>query len=199
MHLVRLIIILSKKFDYFSSVHNILLIRSYLGNCQQYVSINGINSSILNLTSDVPRGSSLGPLLFLIYISDFRICLTECSGGHFADDTFFMYHSRKPIIIETTINTELKLVNNWLNLKKLSLNTGKIEVIFFHSSCHAFDYSKISIKFRRKKITCVEHIKYFGIYIDKFLWCGYHVQYFCTKLSMVCYQSLDLTLPLKHF
>ena len=73
------------------------------------------------------------------------------------------------------------MVNNWLNLNKI--NTGKTEVIFFHSPRHAFDYSKISIKFRGKKITPVDHIKYLGIYIDKFLSWDYHVQYLCTKLS----------------
>ena len=52
---------------------------------QQYVSISGIYSNILNLTCGVPQGSSLEPLLFLIYINDFRKCLNECSAGHFAD------------------------------------------------------------------------------------------------------------------
>ena len=54
-------------------------------------------------------------------------------AGNSADDTFIMCHSRKPKTIETIINTELILVNNWLNLNKLSLNTGKTEFIFFHS------------------------------------------------------------------
>ena len=77
-----------------------------------------------------------------------------------------MRHSRKSKTSETIINTELKLVNNWLNLNKLSYNIGKTEVIFFHSPRHTFDYSKISIIFRGKKITPVDHIKYLGIYID---------------------------------
>ena len=75
----------------------------------------------------------LGPLLFLIYINDFRICLNECSAGHSADDTFIMCHSRKPKTIETIISTELNLISNWPNLNKLSLNTGKTEVIYLHS------------------------------------------------------------------
>ena len=155
--------ILCKKLEYYGLRGKInQLILSYLINRSQYVSISGINSNILNLICGVPQGSSLGTLLFLIYINHFRVCLNECSAGNSADDTFIMCHSRKPKTIETIINTELILVNNWLNLNKLSLNTGETEFIFFHSPRHDFDYSKLSIKFRGKKTTHVGHIRYLG-------------------------------------
>ena len=42
---------------------------SYLSNRQQHVTINGIDSETKHISHDVPQGSVLGPLLFLIYIS----------------------------------------------------------------------------------------------------------------------------------
>ena len=86
-----------------------------------------------DVTCGVPQGSTLGPLLFLLYINDFRLCLSNTSSGHFADDTFIIFNSKKAKTIETVINTELKEVIKWLRLNKLSLNAGKTELIYFHS------------------------------------------------------------------
>ena len=71
------------------------LFKSYLSNRKQFVSLNGFESSKEDITCGVPQGSTLGPLLFLLYINDFRLCLTDASSGHFADDTFIIYNSKK--------------------------------------------------------------------------------------------------------
>lgn len=106
------------------------LIKSYLSKRSQYVSINNCDSDVQNINCGVPQGSCLGPLLFLIYINDFRLCLRNTEAGHFADDTYILYHSKKLKTLETVINYELKLVSNWLRLNKLSLNSDKMELIF---------------------------------------------------------------------
>ena len=44
--------------------------KSYLSDCMQRVTIDGASSPWKLITRGVPRGSILGPLLFLIYIND---------------------------------------------------------------------------------------------------------------------------------
>ena len=79
--------ILCDKLNYYGLRGNVnKLIKSYLTNRTQFVTINGQESETRDIICGVPQGSSLGPLLFLIYINDIRFCLSQTETGHFADD-----------------------------------------------------------------------------------------------------------------
>ena len=62
-----------------------------------------------------------------------------------------------------------QLGTKWLGLNKLSLNTGKTELVFFRSKQHSLNYNEISIKFNHKKLIPVDYVKYLGMHIDKYL------------------------------
>ena len=177
--------LLCDKLEYYGLRGNInKLIKSYLTDRKQYVSLSGFDSEIKNITCGVPQGSSLGPLLFLIYINDFRLCLDKTSSGHFADDTFLIFNSKNPKTIETVMNYELKLMTKWLRLNKLSLNAAKTELIFFHSQKHKLNYDDITIKLNRRiKLKPVDYVKYLGMLIDKYLSWNFHVNELCKKLA----------------
>ena len=160
------------------------LFKSYLSNRKQYVSLNGFDSTLEDITCGVPQGSTLGPLLFLLYINDFRLCLTETSSGHFADDTFIIYNSKKLKTIETIINYELKQVIKWLRLNKLSLNAGKTELIFFHSNFNKnINFDNVYINFNGIRLIPVDFVKYLGMFIDKHLNWNHHIYELRKKLS----------------
>ena len=66
-----------------SNTHN--WITSFLSNRKQRVSVNGALSDITDVTSGVPQGSVLGPILFLLYINDINENI-QSSIRLFADD-----------------------------------------------------------------------------------------------------------------
>ena len=176
--------VLCEKLNFYGLRGNVNnLLKSYLSNWKQYVSLKGFDSEVRDITCGVPQGSSLGLLLLLLYINDFRLCLSETSSGHFADDTFILYNSMKPKTIETIVHTELKRVVKWLRLNRLSLNAGKTELIFFHSMRRTLNYDNLSIKLNGVKLTPVDHVKYLGMYIDKYLSWDFHIHELSKKLS----------------
>ena len=61
-------------------------ISDFLTTRRQRVVIDGHSSGWSEVTSGVPQGSILGPLLFLVYINDFPLAV-KCNCGLFVDDS----------------------------------------------------------------------------------------------------------------
>ena len=113
---------------------------SYLSFRTQYVQYKEKCSSKSLITTGVPQGSILGPLLFIIYINNLRNVSDKFKCIIYADDTTL----DEPICsfknqtgtslkeIENAINSELEKVVEWLALNKLSLNAKKTKMMLFH-------------------------------------------------------------------
>ena len=79
-------ILLKKLTEYGADVSSIKWFKSYLHICHQKTVIGNTSSSFRQVTTGVPQGSVLGPLLFLVYINDLADCLNHCEISRFADD-----------------------------------------------------------------------------------------------------------------
>ena len=65
------------------------ILTTFLSNRSQHIMLDGCWSKLVNVVSRVPKGSILGPLLFLLYTSDlFSILENKLIG--YADDSTLM-------------------------------------------------------------------------------------------------------------
>lgn len=83
--------------------------KSYLSDRRQFVSIAGFRSDSKSVCCGVLQGSTLGSVLFLIYINDLHQVFDKAIVHHFENDT--VYFSQKLTTIETVLNYELKFLN----------------------------------------------------------------------------------------
>ena len=67
-----------------------------------------------SLACDVPQGTILGPLLFLLYINDIPNCLSNCEPQMYAEDTHLTYAGDCVDDLQLYINLDLENVHNWL-------------------------------------------------------------------------------------
>ena len=99
----------------------------FLSNRRQRVLINGSFSQLSDVTSGVPQGSVLGPLLFTVYVNDLPPCVNS-SLMLFADDTK-LFHCIRSEMDVVQLQHNINALLEWSKLWLLSFSVSICELV----------------------------------------------------------------------
>ena len=151
---------------------NILMwIHDFLLNRKQKVMIKGMLSEELPVTSGVPLGSVLGPILFLIYINDLPK-VVNCSTSLFADDTL-LYQPVNNDEEKKLFQTNIYSLQNWAQTWCMSFNIDKCSVLVFNPTQSS---PQAEYKLNDTALAVVQETKYLGVVLQSNLKFNNHIQ-----------------------
>jgi hypothetical protein len=159
----------------------ITLIHSYLSDRKQCVRINSFLSEMADVTSGVPQGSVLGPLLFLLFINDLPDCIVDSHVYQFADDSKLLGFNY------FDLNDDVNKFIAWSSDNMMNVNDSKCFQI-------TFSRNAIPCTINGKNIPVKTFAKDLGIIIsDNLKWENhcFHVLNKCRK----CFFSLRASIP----
>lgn len=149
----------------------------YLTDRKQIVSINNVQSSVINATSGVPQGGHLSPLLFNIFVNDLSTRITNSNFLLYADD-FKVYKCINSLNDCILLQQDLDRFGQWCQMNDLTLNVGKCNIMQFYriQSPIMFNYSIGSTILQKN-----DFVRDLGVTFDCKLTFNLHIENICNK------------------
>ena len=173
--------ILKIKLEHYGFRSNFLIfLMNFIKDREYFVSANGHTSDKRTVNIGVPQGSTLGPLLFLLYINDMVNCSDILRFSLFADDSTASHSDSN---LNTTLNTlkeEFTKVLDWLLANKLIINLQKTHIMLFTNRARP---DSISLNIDNNVITEKAQTKFLGVIVDNQLSWNAHIKHISNKIS----------------
>lgn len=161
------------------------LLMSYLKHRKQCVVIDENRSSLLEITSGVPQGSILGPLLFNIYVNDITKLNKNAECIMYADDTTLLLQSTNVHDLTYAANIELLEILKWTEINCLEINGSKTKAVLFTPVQNIVNRN-LSLHLGSENIEVVQEVKTLGVIFHQHLNWNTQVDHVAKRLSKAC-------------
>jgi ribonuclease P/MRP protein subunit RPP40 len=132
-----------------------------------------------NVETGVPQGSTLGPLLFLVYMNDI-VDNIQCDINLFADDTSLLQRIDDPVLSTEKINIDLRTLTAWASQWLMTFNVQKTILM-------TFSYRKLnelpSVFFGGVQLPEAKQHTHLGLTLSNNMSWDAHVDRVCTKVG----------------
>ena len=177
-------ILLSRLNQYFGLTDSALsLLKSYLQGRTQAVVVGSSASASSLLSTGVPQGSVLGPLLFTLYTTPLTQLLHDSNVSFhlYADDTqlYISFSSTDSLTHLTRMSQVLDSIHRWLSSNYLALNPSKTEFILVGTSHQRAKVTSDTITFSSHTISPSESARNLGVVFDRDLSLTKHLSSIC--------------------
>ena len=144
------------------------VIQAFLCDRQAKVRVDGVLSTTRSMTSGVPQGAILAPMLFVLFVDDLARRMEE-AGFHFlayADDVAFLASAQDASCLEERVARGLDIIETWATELCLMLSREKTVVL-----ARKPNGSKATLDVRfaadsegvRGQLACVSSLRYLGL------------------------------------
>ena len=137
-------------------------IANFLQDRKQHVIVDGEISKTAHVTSGVPQGTVLGPVLFIIFIDDLTEAIKYANLNIFADDSKLTLKI-KSNEEHTSLQKDLHAAIIWSLLNNMALNTDKFQLLQHGANSHLKVPYEISTN---KPLNNFESVKDLGIRVN---------------------------------
>ena len=148
----------------------------------------------------MPQGSILGPLLFLVYINDLPLNVSNSDTDIFADDTTIHAKAPSAHIVNDSLNQDLSVIKHWCDKNCMKLSTEKCKAMLIGSSYKLrTEKPHMNIKIDENPIQVSDNEKLLGVNIDSSLKWNYQVDTVLKKVNSLLYllSRIKLFLPVE--
>ena len=130
------------------------------------VKVGYIKSDILPISTGVPQGSILGPLLFLLYINDIAYLSESMNIDLYADDSTLYKAGLNLQNVEADLQNNLVLIEKWCSINNMLLHPDKTKCMVIGTRQKLKKSTPLHLTVSGKCIENVKNQKVLGVYIE---------------------------------